>query len=363
MMALARGGCFSQCHPMAPINFTRLFSSGSVVLGLALSVAPNVTAASAPGAAGLRSSYLLVANKGDHTLAIVDAGTEAVVGIVAEDGETGHEVAASPDGRLAFVPIYGNSGVGVPGTDGRIIRVIDIRAQRVTGTIDFGRGVRPHCPVFNPRDGLLYVTTELDKAVTIIDPRSLRIVGSVPTGRSQSHMLAISSDGRRGYTANVASGTVSVLDLAARKLITTITVGHPTQRIAVTPDSRWAFTADQSQPRLAVIATPANRLQTFIPLPGIAYGTAATPDSRWLVVALPGINQVGLIDLKTMTVARTLDVPKAPQEVLIRPDGEVAYVSCGASRQVAVIELRTWKVRKLIAAGRSADGLAWAQGK
>jgi len=61
-----------------------------------------------------------------------------------------------------------------------------------------------------------------------------------------------------------------------------------------------------------------------------------------------------------MKLARTFDVPKAPQEVLVRPDGAVAYISCDASRQVAVLDLKEFKVTKLIDAGKSADGLAWA---
>ena len=88
-----------------------------------------------------------------------------VVADVAENGMTGHEVAGSPDGRLAFVPIYGNSGVGKPGTDGKKIVVIDVAAQKVVGNIEFDHGVRPHCAVFGPKDGMLYVTTELDHSV------------------------------------------------------------------------------------------------------------------------------------------------------------------------------------------------------
>src|SRR6185437_11000351 len=160
------------------------------------------------------SGLLLVANKGEHTLGLVDPSAGRQIATVPEGGITGHEVAASPDGRRAFVPIYGDSGVGLPGTDGGKIDVIDLESRKVTHAIDFGRGVRPHCPVFGPKDGLLYVTTELDKSVSIIDPRTLKIVGKVPTGQPESHMLAISHDGRHGYTANVGPGTVSVLDLA-----------------------------------------------------------------------------------------------------------------------------------------------------
>ena len=91
--------------------------------------------------------------------------------------------------------------------------MIDISARKVTGSVDFGRGVRPHCAVFGPKNGLLYVTTELDNSVRVIDPHTLKIVGSIPTEQPESHMLAISRNGKRGYTANVGPGTVSVLDL------------------------------------------------------------------------------------------------------------------------------------------------------
>ena len=304
--------------------------------------------------------YLLVANKGAHSLSIVDAATEVQIAQVAEEGDTGHEVAVSPDGKRAFVPIYGNSGVGRPGSDGSLIRVIDLSRRAVVGTVDFGRGIRPHRPVFGPRDGLLYVTTELEDSVTIIDPGSLKVVGSIPTGKAESHMLAISRDGRRGYTANVRSGTVSVLDLQTRSLEATIAVAPAIQRIALSTDDRWVFTADQTALRLAVIDTVSNSVSRSIPLPGLAFGTAATPDGRWLVVAMPAIDKVGLVDLSAMRLVRTLDVPRSPQEVLVRPDGLVAYVSCDRSAKVAVVDLKDWGVRKLIDVGSVDDGLAWA---
>jgi YVTN family beta-propeller protein len=279
---------------------------------------------------------------------------------VPEDGNTGHEVAASLDGKRAFVPIYGDSGVGGAGTDGSLMRVIDLTTHKVTATVDFGKGVRPHCAVMNPANGLLYVTTELDDSITVIDPKTLLITGRIPTGKPESHMLAITRDGRRGYTSNVGSGTVSVLDLAEKKLVTVIPVSRQAQRIALSVDDRWVFTADQAKPQLAVIDTATNGVCKWIPLPGIGYGTAPTPDGKWLLVALTGVNQVGVIDIAAMKLVRTLDVPPVPQEVLVRPDGLAAYVSCTKSHQIAVIDLKEWKTHKSIDAGLGADGLAWA---
>jgi YVTN family beta-propeller protein len=305
--------------------------------------------------------FLLVANKGDRTMGIIDAAAGQQVATVPEDGVTGHELAASPDGKRAFVPIYGNSGVGRPGTDGSLLRVIDLAARQIVGTVDFGKGVRPHCAVIGPKNGLLYVTTELDQSVTVIDPATLSIVARVPTDMPESHMLAITHDGRRGYTANVGSGTVSVLDLVDNKFLRTIPVCKTTQRIALSADDHWVFTADQDSPRLAVIDTSKEVVDHWISLPAVAYGTATTPDGHWLIAALPGASKLAVVDLGSMKVASTIDVPKAPQEVLVRPDGAEAYVSCDASRKVAVINTQNWTVSKLIDAGRGVDGLAWAQ--
>jgi len=306
---------------------------------------------------------LLVANKGDRSLGIVDPESGRQVATVAEGDTTGHEVAASPDGRIAYVPIYGNSGVGKPGTDGRNMVVIDITTRKVIGNVDFGHGVRPHCAVFDPDHGLLYVTTELDNSVTIIDPHTLKIVGSVPTGKPESHMLAITRDGQRGYTANVGSGTVSVLDLKARRMTEVIPISVQVQRISISVDDRMVFTADQTKPQLAVIDTATNRVTTWIPLQAPGYGTAATPDGHWLVVALPSANKVAVVDLGTMKVAHMIEVPAAPQEILVRPDGRLAYASCDASHKIVAIRVSEWTVDKLIDAGNGADGLAWAAPK
>ncbi len=328
-----------------------------LMIGLCvLAISPGATFAGSEATGG----RLLVANKGARTLSVVDLEKGREVATIAEEGITGHEVIASPDGRLAYVPIFGNSGVGRPGTDGQLIRVIDLLQEKIVGTIDFGRGVRPHCPLLHPRTGELYVTTEIENSVSIIDPNTLKVVGSIPTGQPESHMLAISHDGRRGYTANVASGTISVLDLEKRALLKTIHAAARVQRISVSPDDRWVVTADQTKLRLVVVDSTNNEVAGSIPLPGLGYGTAFTTDGRWLLVALPSLRKVGFVDWDKRQVVATVEVPKAPQNVLIQPGDRRAFVSCDSSGQVAVIDIAARVVEKLIPVGPGADGLAWA---
>jgi YVTN family beta-propeller protein len=304
--------------------------------------------------------YLLVANKAANTLGLVDPDSGKQIATLPESGFTAHEVVASPDGKLAFVPIYGDSGVGRPGTDGSAIDVVDLETRRTIQTIKFDRGVRPHCAVIGPKDGMLYVTTELKQSVTVIDPRTFKIVGEIPTGQPESHMLAISPDGAHGYTANVGPGTVSVLDIANRKTLSVIPVTTHIQRISVSADGKWVFTSDTEKPRLAVISTATNKVDRWIDLPSMGYGSAVTPNGAMLIIAIPAKNSVAVIDVKSMKVSKVVEVAANPQEVLIRPDGLVAYVSCIDTGQVAAINISDWSV-KLIDASKGADGLAWAK--
>lgn len=224
---------------------------------------------------------LLVANQFDHTLLVIDPASGKTLATVGVD-INGHEVIGSPDGKYAYVPIYGNSGVGKPGTDGSTVFVVDIASGRTIHVIDLGKPVRPHCAKFGP-DGLLYVSAELAKAIDIVDPRTQSLVAELPTGQIDSHMFVVTPDGQRVYTSNVFAGSVSVIDVRKRSLITTIPVAKMIQRISISPDGHSIYTHDQDQPRIAVIDTSTDTIAKWWDLPAIVYSSAPTPDGKWLV--------------------------------------------------------------------------------
>src|SRR2546429_8272330 len=173
-------------------------------------------AKSAPLAGGL----LVVANQKEHTLLVVDPENRRDLAKIAV-GVNGNEVIVSKASRFAYVPIYGNSGVGKPGTDGSTIDVIDLQERNLAATIDLGKPLRPHRAEFGP-DGLLYVTAELADAVDVIDPSTRKVLAEIPTGEPQSHMLVLSRDGRRGYPPKVIAGSVTMPDRANRNLVPAI---------------------------------------------------------------------------------------------------------------------------------------------
>jgi DNA-binding beta-propeller fold protein YncE len=279
---------------------------------------------------------LLAVNQNDVTLSIIDLATGKQIGVIQEEGRIkAHAVATSPDGKTIFLPIYGSAGVGHVGTDGREMLVVDLSSRKIVNVVDFGHGVRPHKPVYDAHRRVLYVTTELDQSITAVDPRTFKILYSIPTGQPESHMLVLSHDGRFGYTANVEPGTVSVLDLQSHKLAAVIPVAKHIQRIAIANDDKTVFVSDSTLPRLAAIDTTSRKVRAWTDLPAKGYGGAVSQDGQYLILALPGSKQVGVINLATMKLEKTIDVPASPQEVLLSPDGKQVFVSCNTSSQVA----------------------------
>ena len=314
-----------------------------------------------PAKAFAQTGTLLAINEGESTLSIINPQSGREIARVAEGGVAGHEVVASLDGKSAYIPIYGDSSAGESGSDGSELVAIDLVTHKVVGHVVFGHGVRPHEPVLDPHDGMLYVTTELDQTITVIDPKTMKIVGTIPTGQALSHMLVLDHEGRFGYTANIHPGSVSVLDMHARKLLTVIPISAKTQRIAISTDDKRVFTTDQTEPRVAVIDAASRQVRSWIPLPAIGYTLTTTQDGRWLLVGIQSTSQVAVIDLALNRVVRTIDLPKSPHEILMSPDGATAYVSCTAQEQIAAIRVSDWTVTRLMKAGTRVDGLAWAE--
>ncbi len=328
----------------------------SLVLAMLLA---RTAAQSAPAPAAI----LAVVNQKQHALVLVDPHTYETLATVPV-GVNGHEIAVSPDGTLAYVPIYGNAGVGRPGTDGREIDIVDVTTKKLVGAIDLGRPIRPHKAIFGP-DGLLYVSGELAHAILIVDVHARAVVGEIPTGAKESHMFCFSPDGSRIYTANVGDGSVSVLDVKARKLIQVIPLTKRVQRIAVSRDGRWVFTSDWDQPRVAVIDTRSNTLSRWLPTAGMPYVTFPTVDGKSLLVA--ETDQAGgakglleVFHLADWKPARSLPLPSAQNGgFLVR--GDLVYLSEPLGGNIEVLNTKSWTMEQPIVMAVGVDGLGWVR--
>jgi DNA-binding beta-propeller fold protein YncE len=315
----------------------------------------------APTQALARPSDVVVVDQPLRTVELVD-GESGRVRLTARMGANPHEVEVSPDGAFAVVPIYGDGAVGRPGSDGRLLEVVDLRTGAIR-RIDLGRGVRPHDARFAP-DGLLYVTAEVVEQVLAVDVKAGKVVGAIPTGRPQSHALAISADGRRAYTANVSTGSVSVLDLVERRLVGVVQAADSVQRLSVSPDGRRVFTHDQRTPKVIAIDTATLKVAETYDFPGLTYASAPTPDGATLIVAgrperpgaAPRRPSLYFLDLATREVS-TVETVGWPRVIGVETDGRSAWTNLGTGHLLQ-IDLTTRKVRRTIGLERGLDGMA-----
>src|SRR5260370_15621396 len=141
-----------------------MISSSSIFISRFGSLASLFLLAAGLASAQTPSPALLVLEKGDNTLAMVDPATLKVIGRVPA-GTDPHEVEASPDGKLAYISNYGGSDSSL-----HTISVVDIVAQKTLVPIDLGALHSPHGLAF--AGGELYFTAETNRVVGRYHPRT-----------------------------------------------------------------------------------------------------------------------------------------------------------------------------------------------
>lgn len=346
-----------------------------------IGISAIVLAASVPAQSQQTSSTksaLLVLSKQDHVLAIVDPATLRVVARVPVNDDP-HEVVASTDGHTAYVSNYGFGSFhtisvvdliaqkaepqidlgplrgphGLAFVQGRVWFTAE--AAKVIGSVDSGtRQVNWIMGTGQNRTHMIYVFPDAQKILTTnVNSATLTILehtdrpagmqrppqggpnlqgtGLPPPGSpggdwnetviplgGGSEGFDVTPDGKRAWVANAWDGTISVIDIAQKKVTAT----------------------------LQASARGANRLKF-------------TPDgSRALVSAGP---EVVVFDVATQKEVRRLRIGKGGGGgIQMQPDGKRAYVAFAQDGFVAVVDLQTLEMTGKIDAGGNPDGMSWA---
>jgi YVTN family beta-propeller protein len=139
----------------------------------------------------------------------------------------------------------------------------------------------------------------------------------IPLGRG-SEGFDVSPDGKQAWVANAWDGTVSVIDIEAKKVTATLQAN----------------------------ARGANRLKF-------------TPDGAKALISAGA--ELVVFDVATRKELKRIHIGRAGGGgVLVQPDGQRAYVAFAGDGFVSVIDLKTLEVIAKIDAGANPDGLAWA---
>jgi YVTN family beta-propeller protein len=307
------------------------------------------TAAQQPSLAGT----ILVANQQSASATIVDLakGTSSHIQV----GTGPHETAISPDGRWGVVTVYGAQ------TPGNQLAVIDLRTGTVARTIDLGIFTRPHGVMFIPGSpSKVVATSEASRRVVIADIIEGRAESDIATEAGGSHMVGVTADGKRAWTANVQSGSVSEIDLERRAFVRQIPVAPMTEGVAVTPNGREVWVGSNSQGTVSVVDTQRGAVVATIPNLGFPYRIGISPDGTLAAVCDPQGGRVHVVDVASRRVLGAFEGLGSPRGVFIGPDSRTGYITLNADQTVAVVDLRDRRILSKFQVQGSPDGVSYS---
>jgi YVTN family beta-propeller protein len=269
-------------------------------------------------------------------------------------GRGPHEVVASPDGRTAYVANYGDQ---VPNNS---ISVIDLAAMKETRRVDLGALIRPHGMV--QAGGKVYFTSEGSRTVARYDPASDKVDWLAGTGQSATHMLVLSPDGKKIYTANIASDNVTAITLGppAPHAIVQIAVGRQPEAIDISPDGRELWVGQNGDGGISIIDTASNTVRESFKVGELPIRLKFTPDGRRVLVSDAKANQVVVIDAAARRIVKRIAMTGVPLGIQVAPDGKRAYIARTQAGHVDALDLATLEVVGSVQTGQGPDGLAYA---
>jgi YVTN family beta-propeller protein len=306
-------------------------------------------------AAQLRGTAL-VANQEAGTATVIDLASGRSVHIPVGTGP--HEAAILPGGTRGVVTVYGDRG-----TVGHELAVIDLRNRRLDRIIELGSYTRPHGVVpIAGRPNHVAVTSETTRQVVVVDVATGTVERAVPTQAPSSHMVALptvgASAGTRAWTANVASGSVSEVDLVGGAHIRVIPVASSTEGIAITPDGSTVWVGSNDRGTVSVVNTTTGVVTDTIPGLGMPYRLGVTPDATMAIAVDPRGDRILLLDVATRSVVGEVTGLQSPRGVAIAADSLYALITSAGASSAILVDLHTRREIRRFEVEASPDGVA-----
>ena len=268
-------------------------SSNEVIATVPVGNDPNGVAVSADG------ERVYVTNFLSNDISVLDATAQVAIGaLVAGDGPVG--IAVDPDGQHLYVA----------NRQATSLWQIDSDTGDVSGTALLHAG--PNSVALTPDAGTAVVTSSFTKfpgIVSFLDLPGLA-VGTASVQRNPTR-VAISPDGKTAWITNFRSLNVSLLDIAARRTLTTVRLSDRPTGVAVNPNGSYAYvtTIDGF---VQVIDTDYNRVHTKIPVGAWPSGIGIVRNGSTGYVPNFDDGTVSVVDLAYHQHLATIEVGERP---------------------------------------------------
>ena len=302
------------------------------------------------------NKYLLVLNKNDSNLAILNPDDLKILGKVAV-GDSPHEVVVSADGKTAFVANY-----GAQQAPGSTLSVIDLASMKETRRVDLAPLMRPHG--LQEIGGKIYFTAETNRLIARYDPATNKIDWMMGTGQNVSHMLVGSLDQKRFYTANIMSDSVTAFEFQnvppSGSKITHITVGKQPEAIDLSPDGKEVWVGLNAEGAIDVLDTAQNKVVEKVKLGDRPYRVKFSPDGKQVYATLINTKELVVIDAATRKESKRIKLESVPLGIVFSKNGKWAFLSVVDKDFVLKIDLEKGEIMARAETGKVPDGIVLA---
>jgi YVTN family beta-propeller protein len=271
-----------------------------------------------------------------------------------------HDFVLTADRKTAYVPLYGDGIFGRNPNPGHEVVILDMDTGKMIGSIDTSPYRAPHGIQIGP-DGMVYATSDLDRKLLVIDPKTRKMTKAIDTGGT-THWIGILPTGTKIYATNKNDPFVTVINLKTGTVASKIDVPGGTEGIAISPDGTRVIVMAHTAPGLAVIDPATDTIVDRIAIQGQggAYKAYYSPDGKRLLTMNLGssvINIFNAADLKG--VQRTVTVGKDPMGLAFSADGKTALSANHGDGTVSVIDLEKMETVSTFKAGTGIETLTY----
>jgi YVTN family beta-propeller protein len=253
-------------------------------------------------------SRLYVNNTAGNTLSVIDPATGGVTGVIPV--EDPYNLYFTPDGKMAVVVAerYMRIDFRDPGTwkliksvpvpwrgvnhvafsrDGSYLvascewsgRIVKVDLTKLELVADMALGKLPIDVARPPRQNLMFIADQGVHGVFVVDPDAWKEIQFIPTGRG-AHGILLSHDEKSLYVSNRLEGSISVMDIATRKVTANWVTGGTPDMGQLSPDGKHFWISSRYHYDVRVVDTTTGKVVAKIPTDPEPHGLTYFPNSR-----------------------------------------------------------------------------------
>lgn len=205
-------------------------------------------------------------------------------------------------------------------SEGQDMVVIDVATNRIVGNVEVGD--RPHGIAAPRSQDILYVSTEHDNGLTVVDPLTDTVIKKYAVFGGRPNEIDITSDGRFVYLPILKDGVYQVFDTVKEEIVAQFPTDGLPHNAVISPDDRFAY------------LSPMDRGNK----PGLVMKVAGYPSTE--------NEKIYVADISTHKVVATIATGGTPRPIAISPDGKHLYVNRDGLQGFVVLDLEQ---RQLVA--------------